>query len=257
MRFGQTSLIEAENIQLSLGQVIQDSRCPSNVNCAWSGELVVNLNLIKDGKPLTSLVLSSQDARRNQAKPTFQDYNVALLGATPVPYYTDYGSAKAELKPIKLEDYVLELLVTKVENGIVPSDQAVLERRVQLNYGQTARYAAQGLSLKFAALTEEQRCPKSSNGVFMACSTSGKASIALTATKTGLNQPQTVSLTIPGLVEDTSNLNSQAVTPEYTATFEGYKIQLISLQSYPLASEKRGATAPELYIATLVVTKQS
>jgi len=254
LRFGQVARIEAENIEISLGQILEDSRCPQNVSCVWSGQLIVSLSVSKNGKPLNGFNLNNLDAKRNKDKPSFENYNVALLTVMPIPYYDNYGASNAEIKPIKAEDYVLELVVTKLENGIVAPDKAVLERRVQLKFGETANYQAEGLSIRFTTLTKEARCPKSSNVV---CSTSGQANIELTATKTSRNQPQTLSLAIPGLVDDTSSLNTKSSTASYITTFEGYKIQLLSLEPQPMSSNQAKPTAPELYIATFILTKEA
>ncbi len=254
LRFGQVAQLEGQNVQLSLGQILEDSRCPTNVACAWSGQLIVSLNLLRDNKVIDSFTLNSQDGWRNKDKLTFGNYNVALSRAIPTPIYTNYGSGKSEIKSPKTEDYVLELVITPVENGTIPANKAVLGQRVPLKYGQTALYAGEGLSIKFATMTGDQRCPKTPNSV---CSIAGEARINLIATKLGLSQPQTLSLSIPGLVDDTSQQLVGTNLPAYITSYEGYKIQLISLQPQRVSVEKSDTAAPESYICTLLVTKKS
>ncbi len=46
--------LEVDNYTVKFSEVITDSRCPKGVTCVWAGEVVFELEVIKDGKLIST-----------------------------------------------------------------------------------------------------------------------------------------------------------------------------------------------------------
>jgi hypothetical protein len=97
-----------------------------------------------------------------------------------------------------------------------------------VGFGETIRVS--GLSLEFTTLAEESRCPTS-----VTCVWEGNARVLITATR--------------GSATSVLELNSNPRFP-VRAVFEGYAIELRSVDPYPVAAAPRRA---EDYTVTLLV----
>lgn len=117
---------------------------------------------------------------------------------------------------------------------------------VAVRLGQSAILPEQGLTMRFASVTNDSRCPRSQEGVFVACAQAGEATIVVEAARGG--QGSALTLTIPGLTDNTAQ---RPDNPKTFTVFEGYRIQLASLEPQPTVS---GAAIPGEYIATLLVS---
>ncbi len=248
LKLKQVALIEPENLEVQFLEIREDSRCPVNVNCAWSGQLVIEVAVSRNKQPLGKYLLNSIEAYRNKDKPTFEKYNLALVKAEPGRVYENYGSSNSQIKPPPAEELTVSLAMNLVTPAIAPTIQSSLDQRSPLKYGQIAEFAAEGLSLKFDGLSEESRCP---NSQYVACSHAGTATIRVLATKGKITT--TLSLTIPGLTDDTTTKGSGKSLDSARATFEGYRVQLVSLEPQPDATT--GKTALSAYTTTLLVIK--
>ena len=49
--------IVVENFKIEFIEVIQDSRCPKGVNCVWAGEVLIFVDLYKDGKKEKEIIV--------------------------------------------------------------------------------------------------------------------------------------------------------------------------------------------------------
>lgn len=245
---GQTATILPEQITLTLTKIVEDSRCPANVSCVWSGQLVVEIAVTHSGSPLGSFQLNSIDAFRNKDKPVFESYNVTLVKATPSRFYENFGKPGSAIREIDPSEYLVSFTVNQVSQSIVPADRAELGQRVKVPNGQTADFASEGLRVQFAALVEDTRCPMSP---LIACYTSGKGTVQLALSKAGLNR--TANLSIPGLVQDTTQQLDRPDANASVTDFAGYRIRLVSLDPFP-TDPNTPKLGPEAYVATLLVT---
>ena len=118
--------------------------------------------------------------------------------------------------------------------------------RLVLRLGQSSDVAATGLTIRFSAVTEESRCPRSTGGVYMVCAWAGQATIRLDA-KRGA-ETGTLPLTMPGLTDDTTQRPASAAA---VITFAGYRIQIVSLEPQPIATN--GKPDQGEYVVTLLV----
>ncbi len=250
----QIARIEPDNLDIRFLRVLEDSRCPVNVACAWSGQLIIEVSVARPGFPADTIKLNNIEATRNKDRPNFENYNLALVSAKPDNYYQAASPVAGQTDKVGLvREYVVQLLVTKLNTGILPAAKAELGQLVQLKYQQTAFFAREGLSLKFEDLLNESRCPRNSGGYFVACATSGKATIRLQAEHG--QAKDTLNLTIPGLTEDTTRLKTATPDAIFTGTFAGYRVQLVTLEPQPETGTTTTKAAAQLYQAIVLVTK--
>ena len=77
----QTAQMTAENISVTFQQVLEDSRCPVDVNCIWAGLAEVSLRVAVSGnEEELSLSTSPPD---NSA--VFENHTFWLIKVRPVP----------------------------------------------------------------------------------------------------------------------------------------------------------------------------
>lgn len=90
-------------LQLTVLNAIEDSRCPSDVTCVWEGTVSVQVNLIKDDLNLGNHTIRlGENEDENQI---FDGYFVKLVTVEPYPLSTI---------SIKSSDYVMTFLVSKI-----------------------------------------------------------------------------------------------------------------------------------------------
>lgn len=118
-------------------------------------------------------------------------------------------------------------------------------KTVAIRLGQSAVLPEEGLTLDFTAVLNDSRCPRSSGGVTVACYWAGEATITVGATRGGVSS--TLTLVMPGL---TDNAAQRPAYPKNSVVFEGYTIQLASLEPQPTVDGSR----PGAYTVTLLVS---
>lgn len=101
--FGQEASIESEDVVVKFEEVVQDSRCPSDVVCIWQGQATVSVSVQvgNDERQELSLTIGA-DASPSAA---FGQYSVKLLGLEPYP------QSSTQIDP---EDYIGAFVVSKV-----------------------------------------------------------------------------------------------------------------------------------------------
>ena len=48
LKINQTGFIKSENIKIFFLNVTEDSRCPSDVECIWPGQVTILINILKN-----------------------------------------------------------------------------------------------------------------------------------------------------------------------------------------------------------------
>ena len=104
LRYGRTAYLPAENIEIKFSKVIQDSRCPSDVTCIWQGQVIIGVDIIKNGQQVSTLTLTLIPGRDTLPIQFLDKYSVKLIGVSPYP------NSK---KPIALKDYIAKIVVSK------------------------------------------------------------------------------------------------------------------------------------------------
>jgi hypothetical protein len=104
LHIGET--IQADGLTITLVRVVEDSRCPSNVNCAWSGQIVVEVAIsVPNASPeLLQLKLLGTGLKLEPSTLIKAGGQVQLTGATPYP------SSPDRIQP---DAYVITLQLSK------------------------------------------------------------------------------------------------------------------------------------------------
>jgi len=100
---GQDAAVSGESLRIKLLNVSGDSRCPSDVECVWAGQVTVTLEVSTDN-PESHGTLNLTHSVIKTAK-DFGIYSIGVLKVSPWP--ASYRG------PIKQSDYVVTLSVNK------------------------------------------------------------------------------------------------------------------------------------------------
>jgi hypothetical protein len=102
LSIGQTASIQGEDLQLKFLEVINDSRCPSDVACVWQGQAscLVEITYLESVQKVT---LTQPGLTEEPSRLDFNDY-VIQFNLSPYP---EAG------KVMKDSDYRLQMVVTK------------------------------------------------------------------------------------------------------------------------------------------------
>ncbi|MEH2289988.1 hypothetical protein [Nostoc sp.] len=104
LRYGRTAYLPTENIEIKFSKVIDDSRCPSDVTCIWQGEVIIGLDIIKNGKQVSTLTLTLIPGDEPLPIQFLNKYSVRLIEVSPYP------NSK---KTIALQDYIVKIVVNR------------------------------------------------------------------------------------------------------------------------------------------------
>lgn len=105
LKVGQEMKVAEAGIKVGLNYVVEDSRCPTGVNCVWAGNAKVSVKLSKakgdTSASATSVELNTYAGAKSS---TYEGYEIRLVSLDPYP--------KEGVK-IKKDDYVATLMVCK------------------------------------------------------------------------------------------------------------------------------------------------
>ncbi|HSB57948.1 MAG TPA: plastocyanin/azurin family copper-binding protein [Nitrosopumilaceae archaeon] len=103
LKINQTALVGSENIKIKFLNVTQDSRCPSDVKCAWQGQAVVTVNIKQNDQELGDFKLTSVAGQEDAAIKKFIGQQIKLVNVSPYPVST---------RTIQPSDYVATFIVS-------------------------------------------------------------------------------------------------------------------------------------------------
>ena len=104
LKYGKTAYLPTENIKIKFSKFIQDSRCPTKVTCIWQGQVIIGLDIIKNGKQVSTLTLTLIPGRDALPIQLIDKYTVTVKEVSPYPQ-----SEKA----IALKDYIVKIVVNR------------------------------------------------------------------------------------------------------------------------------------------------
>jgi len=96
LAFGEEVNVGLERIEIEFLDVLEDSRCPSNVTCVWAGNGEVEIRF-SDEKIRLNTYLEPHVA-------AISNVDIQLISLNPYPEHP---------RQFKKEDYVIRLLITK------------------------------------------------------------------------------------------------------------------------------------------------
>ena len=103
---GQDAVISGEKLRLHFDEVLEDSRCPAQVDCVWTGQARIAIAAQDAGSAPITLAFNTNSAPGQNVK-TAQvgDYVITLVSLEPYPQTPD--------DDIPLEQYRATLEVSK------------------------------------------------------------------------------------------------------------------------------------------------
>ncbi len=103
---GQEGLIGGEKLRLRFTDVLEDSRCPTQVECFWTGQARIALSVQPDGSGSTRVEFNTNPAPGQTVKVAeVGQYRIELQSLDPYPQTPD--------NPIAFEDYRAAIVVRK------------------------------------------------------------------------------------------------------------------------------------------------
>ena len=75
LRINQTAVLEEKDFQIKFLEITEDSRCPSDVDCFWAGQVIAKLQ----SKNNAEISLKTQEEK------IIENYKVQLLDIQPYP----------------------------------------------------------------------------------------------------------------------------------------------------------------------------
>ena len=82
---GESATFQDHGIKLKFVDVLEDSRCPSDVDCVWEGTVSLSINIQYKSQNLGDYILNSS----NLHKASFMGYYVKLKTLEPYPISTE------------------------------------------------------------------------------------------------------------------------------------------------------------------------
>jgi hypothetical protein len=102
----QDGLIPSEKLRLRFAEVLEDSRCPTQVECFWTGQARIAISMHPDGSGSTNVEFNTNPAPGQTVKVAeVGQYRIELQSLDPYPQTPD--------DPIAFEDYRATLVVRK------------------------------------------------------------------------------------------------------------------------------------------------
>ncbi|MDT5008327.1 MAG: hypothetical protein QOJ24_5503 [Mycobacterium sp.] len=103
---GQEATIAGENLRVRFTAVLEDSRCPTEVECFWTGQARIAVAVEPAGRAATIVDFSTNPAPGQNVRTADVDgFTVELKSLEPYPRTPDNGVA--------LEDYTATLVVRR------------------------------------------------------------------------------------------------------------------------------------------------
>ncbi len=108
LKFGESKLVQSEQLEIGFDKVFTDSRCPEDVICIWEGAAEIELWLLKSSIDTTFLSVTipgfiTAESEHHVSTDTL-DYRITLLQLDPYP-----NTARER----KLSDYRALLTISK------------------------------------------------------------------------------------------------------------------------------------------------
>jgi hypothetical protein len=101
---GQEVLLARDNVRLRFAQVLEDSRCPTQVECFWTGQARIAVSVQPEGSASATLEFNTNPAPGQTVKVAEAgQYSIELLSLEPYPQTPE--------EPIPFEDYRASFVV--------------------------------------------------------------------------------------------------------------------------------------------------
>lgn len=111
---GQTLFLENGKIKIQSLGVLEDSRCPLDLDCVWGGEVIVGFKITENGKNISNFNLSISEIQKESSFRRIDRYLINLRDVVPHPSINvkiEHSNYKASLIVHKIDSLVQDLKV--------------------------------------------------------------------------------------------------------------------------------------------------
>jgi hypothetical protein len=98
---GESVIIKEHRIKLKFVDVLEDSRCPSDVICVWEGTVTLKINIQYNNQDLGDFILNLT----NLHKVSFMGYYVKFIELEPYPISTEIIQKSSYHATFKVGEY--------------------------------------------------------------------------------------------------------------------------------------------------------
>ena len=105
LAIGQSVMLNDALVTIAFTGVSEDSRCPTKVNCVWTGRATVDLRVQANGEPAQNIALSTIHSPEKTNVTTVGGYRIEMTDVQPYPETPD--------NPISPDRYRVTLVVTQ------------------------------------------------------------------------------------------------------------------------------------------------
>lgn len=88
LKIGQSTQVKSENLEIKLESIVEESRCPTDLNCPRKGRVTFSIALSKDGKLLERADISSKYGENISEPLKIDKYSLEMIKITPEDYIT-------------------------------------------------------------------------------------------------------------------------------------------------------------------------
>ena len=108
LKIDEVACINSGEVELILLGIIEDSRCPSELNCFEAGQIQVAVKILVNEQHLGTLNLINNVSRQELAIKRFNNYVIEFVKAEPYPKTN---------QEIKASDYTITLVVSQATDN--------------------------------------------------------------------------------------------------------------------------------------------
>ncbi|MFX1517094.1 MAG: hypothetical protein ACFFC6_12400 [Promethearchaeota archaeon] len=101
LHIGESVIIKNHGIKLKFVDVLEDSRCPSDVECVWEGTVSLMINIRYSQQDLGDFILNSS----NLHKASFNGYYVKFKALEPYPISTEIIPKTSYVATFRVGEY--------------------------------------------------------------------------------------------------------------------------------------------------------
>jgi hypothetical protein len=101
LHIGESVIIKGHEIELKFVDVLEDSRCPSDVQCIWEGTVSLRINIQYESQDLGNFALNAS----NLHKVSFMGYYVKFKELKPYPVSTENIPKTSYRATFKVDEY--------------------------------------------------------------------------------------------------------------------------------------------------------
>ena len=80
----QPAQLSEKGLSLTFEKVLEDSRCPSNVQCAWSGQARISIGVSQTGQTPATLEMNTNPPLKQDVV-TYENFQIQLRALDPYP----------------------------------------------------------------------------------------------------------------------------------------------------------------------------